>query len=419
MIAQLFPKDFKRYLALPVLGPIMDSYAGWLIEQQYTCRSSRYELRMAAHVCKFLNDRGFRRVENAGENDLQDCYRQFRRKFPKEEASVRVLTRFLVKHALLKPSPAPEISLKDTHLNAFNAHLQNERGYAPSTIRRQVRIASEFLDWLNFEEDHDHLSFMKLTDIDGFVRQEGKRMGGVSLQKVTSTLRNFLRFLATGGFIPSGLDHQIDTPRVYRQEKLPRALPWTTVQAFLQSIDRSTAIGKRDYAMFSLMVTYGLRACDIVTLKIEDIKWRAQYIQIHQTKTATPLSLPLTHEVYSAIYSYLKEVPRYGRYRELFLRLRAPGGALKSTAVIAAFQTWSKKSGLDIPFKGTHCLRHSYALHLCRRGISLKTIGDILGHKSPESTAVYIRLNTDDLREVALNLPTPVDRQKEVEYENK
>jgi len=167
------------------------------------------------------------------------------------------------------------------------------------------------------------------------------------------------------------------------------------------------------------MTTYGLRACDIVTLKLEDIKWRAQYIQIHQTKTATPLSLPLTHEVGSAIYAYLKEVPRNGRYRQLFLRLRAPAGPLKTTAVISAFQTWSKKSGLDIPFKGTHCLRHSYALHLCRSGLSLKTIGDILGHKSIESTAVYIRLNTDDLREVALNLPTSVDGQKEGDYENK
>ena len=419
MITQLFPKDFKRYLALPVLGPIIDSYAGWLNEQQYTRRSSRYELRMAAYICKFLKNRGFHRAEDVSENDLQGCYRLFRRKFPREEGSVRVLARFLTEHALLKPSPASELSLKDIHLNAFKAHLQNDRGYAPSTIQRQVHIASEFLDWLSFEEDHDHLRLVRLTDIEGFVRQEGKRMGRVGLQKVTSALRNFLRFLATGGFIPSGLDQQIDTPRVYRQEKLPRALPWITVQAFLHSINRSTAIGKRDYAMFSLMTTYGLRACDIVTLKLEDIKWRAQYIQIHQTKTATPLSLPLTHEVGSAIYAYLKKVPRNSRYRQLFLRLKAPAGPLKSTAVTSAFQSWSQKSGLDIPFKGAHCLRHSYALHLCRRGLSLKIIGDILGHKSPESTAAYIRLNTEDLREVALNLPTPHNGQKEGDHENK
>ncbi len=419
MITQLFPKGFKRYLSLPVLGPIIDSYAGWLNEQQYTRRSSRYELRMAAHIGNFLQDHGFQRAEDISENDLHGCYRLFRRKFPKEEGSVRVLARFLTEHALLKPSAAPELSPKAIHLTAFKVHLKNDRGYVSSTIQRQVYIASKFLDWLNFDEDHNHLRFVSLTDIEGFIRQEGTRMGRVALQKVTSVLRNFLRFSAAGGFIPSGLDQQIDTPRVYRQENLPRALPWATVQAFLNSINRSIAIGKRDYAMFSLMTTYGLRACDIVTLKLEDIKWRAKYIQIHQTKTATPLSLPLTNEISSVIYAYLKEVPRDSRYRQLFLRLRAPAGPLKSTAVTSAFQTWSQKSGLDIPFKGAHCLRHSYALHLLRCGLPLKTIGDILGHKSVESTAAYIRLNTEDLRGVALNLPISHNGQKEGDHESK
>ena len=78
-----------------------------------------------------------------------------------------------------------------------------------------------------------------------------------------------------------------------------------------------------------------------------------------------------------------------------------------------AFQSWSIKSGLDIPFKGTHCLRHSYALHLLRHGLPLKTIGDLLGHRSPESTGAYIRLATDDLRDVALHVPTSTKRQKE------
>jgi integrase/recombinase XerD len=81
---------------------------------------------------------------------------------------------------------------------------------------------------------------------------------------------------------------------------------------------------------------------------------------------------------------------------------------LKSTAVIEAFQAWSRKSGLDIPFKGVHCIRHSYAIHLLRQGVSLKSIGDLLGHRSPESTAVYLRLATEDLRTVALSLPSPI-----------
>jgi len=405
MITQAFPKDFQRYLALPVLGPMMDRYAAWLFEQQYTHRSTRFELRMAARASEFLKSRGLRCVEDVSEQDLQACYQSFRREFPKEEGGIRVLARFLTEQAVLRPSPVPEPGPKDIHLKAFMAHLRDDRGYAPSTVQRQAVIVSEFLDCLKYEEEHDRLALLKMRDIEDFIRHMGKRMGRVALQKVTSTIRNFLRFLAAGGVVPCGLEGQIDTPRVYRQERLPRALPWATVQAFLHSIDINTAIGKRDYAMFSLMATYGLRACDVVALKLADIKWRQERIQICQTKTGNPLELPLTDEVGSAIYDYLKGVPRYGNYREVFLRIRAPMGILKSTAVIEAFQAWSGRSGLDIPYKGAHCLRHSYALHLFRRGLPLKTIGDLLGHRTPESTGVYIRLTTEDLREVALNVP--------------
>ena len=85
--------------------------------------------------------------------------------------------------------------------------------------------------------------------------------------------------------------------------------------------------------------------------------------------------------------------------------MRAPLGVLKPTAVKEAFQSWVQKSGLRIPFNGPHCLRHSFAVHLLKNGTPLKTIGDILGHRSAESTSIYLRLATGDLREVALAVP--------------
>ena len=400
MIAQLYPKDFPRYLSLPVLGPWMDSYAAWLHEKQYTRRSSRYELRMAARVSGFLKKRGFERIEDIDHCDLQVCYRMFRRKFPKEEGGVRTLTRFLVEKGAVQPPPIPEPRGSDVLVNAFIAHVRDDHGHV--SFKRQGGYAAEFLDGIGFEERRPRVS---MADIEGFIRHLRKRMGRVGLQKPIATIRHLLRFLADRGVVAHGLDSQIDSPRVYRQEQLPRALPWTTVQAFLDAIDRDTAMGKRDYAMFSLMATYGLRASDVVTLTLDHIEWRAGRIRMCQTKTGNPLELPLTPEVTSALYDYLKGVPRYGGHREVFLRVRAPGGILKPTAVTEAFQAWSRKSGLDIPFQGTYCLRHSYALHLFRHGLPLKTIGDLMGHRSPESTAVYIRLVTEDLREVPLHVP--------------
>jgi integrase/recombinase XerD len=149
------------------------------------------------------------------------------------------------------------------------------------------------------------------------------------------------------------------------------------------------------------------------------VEWRARRLRVRQRKTGSVLWLPLTDEVATALMEYLRHgrpqlaVRRYRRgfqiepskYREVFLRCRTPAGALKSTAITEAFQAWSRRSGLKIPFQGVHCLRHSYALHLLRSGLSLKTIGDLLGHRSSESTCVYLRLATDDLREVALSFP--------------
>jgi site-specific recombinase XerD len=201
---------------------------------------------------------------------------------------------------------------------------------------------------------------------------------------------------------------RIDTARVYRDEKLPRALPWETIRAFLRSIDRSTSMGRRDYAMFMLIVTYGLRACEVVSLKLDDIGWRSMQLRVSRPKVRSALVLPLTDEVAAAMLAYLQAGRPDLSHREVFLRERAPTGTLKPTAVTEAFQGRVRRSGLPILYQGPHCLRHSLAVHLLRQGTPLKVIGDLLGHRSAESTCVYLRLDVEDLREVAIELPTAV-----------
>ena len=161
--------------------------------------------------------------------------------------------------------------------------------------------------------------------------------------------------------------------------------------------------------MFLLIASYGLRASEVVALCLDDIQWKEGSIRIFQRKTSSPMELPLTNEVATALVKHLKRTPPRAPHRQIFLRMRAPIGILKPTAVTEAFQAWSRKSGLSIPFQGPHCIRHSYAVHLLKTGISLKMIGDILGHRSAESTAAYLRLATGDLREV--NLPVPVTKR--------
>ena len=179
-----------------------------------------------------------------------------------------------------------------------------------------------------------------------------------SLQHEIAAVRGLLRYLATDGRVRTGLDRLIDTPRLYRLEQLPRALPWDTVTTLLKSIDKKSGMGLRDYAMFLLIATYGLRASEVVAISLDDIRWRQGSLRIHQRKTSSPLELPLTNEVSAALVKHLQRTPPAAPYRKVFLRMRAPIGLLKPTAITEAFQALVRKSGLAIPFHGPHCLRH-------------------------------------------------------------
>jgi integrase/recombinase XerD len=154
-----------------------------------------------------------------------------------------------------------------------------------------------------------------------------------------------------------GLNRHIDTPRLYRLEQLPRTLPWETVKEILQSIDRVSAMGLRDYAMFLLIATYGLRASEVVALTLDDIRWRCGSLRIHQRKTSSPLELPLTNEVSSAIVKHLKRTPPQHPHRRVFLRMRAPIGVLKPTAITEVFLIRGSEKW---PFQGPHCLTQSW-----------------------------------------------------------
>jgi len=156
-----------------------------------------------------------------------------------------------------------------------------------------------------------------------------------------------------------------------------------------------------------LMAMYGLRASDVAALTLDNIHWRTSKICISQKKTGTVLELPLADAVGTALHKYLKKVVPPPPFRQIFLRMKAPLGTLKTAAVSKRFQFWARRSGVEIHGKGScHRIRHSYAVFLLRRGTTVKTIGDLLGHRTVESTSTYLRLAIEDLRDVALPVPT-------------
>lgn len=403
MLVDLYPRFHRRYSSLPIVGPALDGFAVWLFDEGYPRPRVRQHVRTARRLDRELRSQGTRDLNAITRGRLLACAPADSQDDADLAATVRLWERYLGSRGLLGlPEPPSRVAVK---VAAYATFLERVRGFAPSTILQHRATVAAFLAHLRYETQPSQIVGITGGEIEEFVRATGKRISRPSLQHTIAQLRGFLRFLVSRGEIPPGLDKQIDTPRVYRLEKLPRALPWTTVQTFLRSIDRSTPLGLRDYAIFLLIATYGLRASEIVALTLDDIEWRAGRIRVPRRKTGTPLLLPLTDTVSEILVDYLRRGRAALACRELFLRARAPAGVLKPTAVTEAFQAWSRRSGLKIPFQGAHCLRHSYAVRLLRQGTPLKTIGDLLGHRNAESTCVYLRLAVEDLRGVALPLP--------------
>jgi len=402
MLEKLYPRGRFRVSCLPLLGRYVEDFATWLVAQGYPPLPIRLRLRELPRVDEMLRLRGAVDVADLTAADLLSLAPKDSQEDVYLAAVVRSLARCLSAGGrLCVPPPTACEAL----VEAYATVLGRVRGLASSTQTYHRATASEFLTHVGFKGDDACLRAIGTRTIDTFLRRIGPRLARASLQHTVAHLRSFLRFLASRGLVEAGLDTRIDTPRLYRGEQLPRTLPWEVIRKFLASINRATAMGKRDYAIFMLVVTYGLRTSEVASLRLDDIQWRKGQLRVARPKTRKPLVLPLTKEVGAAVIDYLRHGRPASVRREVFLRARAPAGALKPTAVTEAFQGWSRRSNLPISYKGPHCLRHSLAVHLLRRGATLKAIGDLLGHRSIESTCVYLRLHVEDLRDVALNLP--------------
>jgi site-specific recombinase XerD len=402
MLTDLFPRVHKQYSRLPLFGSLLDEFADWLAGRGYHRGLVYRHIWTTRDVDRRLRTRGCNSLGKINREHLNAICPKDSQDNVYLASTVRLWERYLEEQALL---PKPQSRPSELLAMEYCQYLEAVRGLSVSTLNHHCSTVVVFLDHIGYEQDPCTIVQIDRKVIEEFIKLRGGRVNRFSLQHDIAHLRSFLRFLGMKRKIRPGLDSQIDTPGVYRGEQLPRSLPWNVVCDLLDSIDRTTPMGRRDYAMFSLITTYGLRTSEIVALKLDDIHWRVGQIRIPIRKTGATLTLPLTDAVGDSLLRYLRGGRPSLPYREVFLRCRAPAGLLKPTAVTEAFQGCVRRSGLDIPFHGPHCLRHSYAVHLLRQGTPLKLIGDLLGHRLAESTCMYLRLAVEDLRGVALDLP--------------
>ena len=405
MLIDLFPRDHARFLKLPLLGDYLDGLAQWLATQGFPYSQIRRRVREAPVLEAMLASFGIRNLGELSRKRLLSLAPRPARSQPNLSALVRSMATFLADRELLRVvNPGPGEVL----VRAYLEFLRQVRGLAASTVHHHRRTALDLLRFLAYDDRPEILMTISSQHIEAFVVQSAATLGRGSLQHLVSRLRCFLRFLATRGEVAAGLEAQIDTPPTYRDEQLPRAQPWETVQALLAEIDCSTPLGRRDFAMFLLMATYGLRASEVAALQLDSILWRSGQIRLDRPKARRPLALPLTDEVGAALADYLQHGRPRSQHRRVFLGSRRPVVPLRPTGVQAAFRSRVQRSATGFADAGAHCLRHSLALHLLRSDVSIESVGGLLGHRSLAATGQYLRLDDDALRAAALDLPLPV-----------
>ncbi len=286
----------------------------------------------------------------------------------------------------------------------YAQHLTELRGLSPSSRQHHAHAVTDFL--ARALRPGQLLNTLTLVDVERFVVLRSREISRHSLQHVVAYIRAFLRYCHDRGEIGMPLD-SIDTPRTYRDELPPRALPWATVQRLIASIDRRSKAGWRDHCILHLMAHYGLRPSEVVTLRLDSIDWDKAVLRVTQCKTRSELLLPLAAQTLQILRRYLAHNRlRAGTvHAELFLRVTCPSGALKRTAIGDIFA--KRVQAADLGFHGHYVyrLRHTFAMRLLTRGVGVKVIGDLLGHRNLESTCTYLRLDTEMLRGVAIDVP--------------
>ncbi len=397
MLKELFPKHYTRYTESPA-APWLQSFAEWLVEEGYVHHSARGHVRRLRQSL----ERGSSPVppdSSFTPDNLTALFTGHGQKV-RFKATERAFCRFLrTQERLIEDK---KFSQFDELLSAYRTHLTELRGLREATVSQHFSTISRFL--AEALPSNSPLSSLSPQAVEAFVVANGQRVKRQTLQHIVAHLRSFLRFCYDEKVILRRLD-SIDTPRTYRGELPPRALPWNHVLGLLRSIDRSQMSGCRDHAMLYLMAHYGLRPSEVASLSVDSVDWASRTLRVEQSKTRTTLVLPLSDEALRVLKRYLRSGRPSNTRPGLFLSNRSPIRQITHYAVCDVYTKRARDSGLPLEGTSSYCLRHSFAMRLLTRGVGVKIIGDLLGHRTLESTCVYLRLQTEALRGVALPVP--------------
>ena len=296
----------------------------------------------------------------------------------------------------VKPDPFSQLA------PGFFGYLREERGLTESAMghyRHYLRRFEGYLAGIGLED----LGKLSPPVISGFITEAAAAgFAPTTLTGLCVSLRVFLRHLHARGVLARDLSASVEAPQRYRLSGLPRSISWDAVKRMLEAVDQRSVVGRRDYAILLLLVTYGLRAREVAAMTLDDIDWRRERLLVPERKADHTSVYPLAPVVGAAILAYLRQGRPETSSRQLFFRHLAPRGPLTVKAVSSRASSYLKRAGIEVHRAGSHTLRHACVQRLVDAGLPFKSIGDYVGHRSASSTLAYAKIDVEALREVAL-----------------
>jgi integrase/recombinase XerD len=391
------------------LGPHMVAYAEHLCAEGYAKESATRMLRIVAGFSRWLKRRRIavariilQHVRHYLRSRKGSGYQPHR---CDQAALSRLLTLLAERGAISAPRPKRLPTPSEELLQQYDAYLDKERGL---TWRTRIDYAPFVRQFLTDQFGRGPASLAKLrpADIIRFVQRRAVKLKPKYAQSLISALRSFLRFARYRGQLTSDLAAHVPKVAGWSLSTVPKSIPPIQVEQVLSGCDRNTAMGRRDYAILLLLARLGLRGREVAHLTLDDVDWENGCLTIHG-KGGRIDQLPLVADVGKAIAAYVKNGrPRRSNDRHLFLRTRAPITGFKDHQAVGSLVKHAlARAGIDSPQKGAHQFRHALASAMLRRGRSLVEIGEILRHRSPNTTALYAKVDLVSLRALALPWP--------------
>ncbi|MFZ5785137.1 MAG: tyrosine-type recombinase/integrase [Acidobacteriota bacterium] len=401
----VYPGAVRRLRSSP-LGPWIDSFVGRLAEFGYTSWSRRSNVVLAADLGRWMANHDVS-VESLDEGAVDAYLRQRRTQRERRRAASSLVLAHLRAEGVTPPSPEiADHSTPSLHEQRYAAYMRRERGAAAGTIDGYLAVVRDFFGW-RFDSGDVDLTVLTASDVGTYLVERAPMLSPKTLAYRAGALRSFFRFLFLQGETATDLSTAPLMSQTRHRATVPRYLSPAEVDELLDSCDPSTPTGRRDLSILLLLVRLGLRAGEVAALELDDIRWRSGEIVV-RGKGDVVNRLPLLSEVGEAISAYLRhDRVANAPTRRVFLRRCAPVRGLGGReAVSTIVRTALGRAGLHPAVRGAHLLRHTLGTRMVRAGASMAEVAEVLRHATPNSSAIYAKVDFEALRALARPWPS-------------